>query len=329
MNKKGRYIISVILFLTALTVIGVMIVVASGKVLSGSETVSDEIVSMELETISDETSDSKIADSLDGDTGIVEEYDDSFEFEKDEAINNGLIIDDESYTITTITEERDRAFVEKNKIDLSGKKITVLGDSLTVGYPEEEIKGDNFPNALKEIFNCDVVNLGITGSMISHFHDREPMVERWNEIDKDSDIIIVYAGTNDMMIVKKDEFGDINTPDTFCYDLEVMLSEIAREYPDAIRILINPVVSDYCEAIHDMDPDGTLVQQPFSDIILERAQAHEYIIVDLYYTNLLNTNNRQVLDEYYLYDCLHMNPNGYHFLANHVAVEIIKAVNNR
>lgn len=122
MNKKGRYIISVILFLTALTVIGVMIVVASGKVLSGSETVSDEIVSMELETISDETSDSKIADSLDGDTGIVEEYDDSFEFEKDEAINNGLIIDDESYTITTITEERDRAFVEKTRLIYREKK---------------------------------------------------------------------------------------------------------------------------------------------------------------------------------------------------------------
>lgn len=335
MNKKILSVFNVILFLLAITVITFTVMVALGKI--GYQYKNESWEKIEVERIDEEdesiTEESESAvEEVEKDLSEVEEVqadiiDESTE--RTEANNGGQIVDADSYAITLITQDRDREFVEKNKIDLSGKKITILGDSLTVGYPEEEIKGDNFPNALKEIFNCEVVNLGITGSTISSVYDnRDPMVDRWRQIDEDSDIIIVYAGTNDMMMIHQDQFGDISTKGTFCGDLESMLSGINGTYPNAKKILINPVVSGYCKTLCDMDPEKYIQQQYFSDIILERAEANGFYVVDLYYTNILNAASRNVLDSFYLVDDLHMNPAGYHVLANHVAVDIIKLLNN-
>lgn len=328
MNKKILSVFNVILFLLAITVITFTVMVALGKI--GYQYKNESWEKIEVERI-DEEDESITEESESVEEEVEEVQADTFDesTERTEANNGGQIIDEDSYAITLITQNRDIEFIEKNKMNLSGKKITVLGDSLTVGYPEEVVKGDNFPNALKDIFNCEVVNLGITGSTVSKCYDfSHPMVDRWQEIDKDSDIIIVYAGTNDMMMDTREQFGDINSSGTFCGDLENMLSGIEKAYPDAIKIYINPVVTGHCSALNTMDPETYLPQQFFSDMILERANANGFHMIDLYYTNLLNTNDRQVLDDFYLEDCLHMSPAGYHVLANHVAAEIIKILKN-
>jgi len=226
--------------------------------------------------------------------------------------------------VTDLYNARDKAIISKYNNELSNVKISILGDSLTEGYPMEIIKEDNFPNDLSKILNCEVKNLGITGSTISKYYDREPMCNRWNEIDDDSDIIIVYAGTNDMMLFDKAHFGTIGQEGTFCGDLDSMLKNIAENYPNSRRILINPSISGLCGALYECDPDNLYEQYVFSNEIRERAIQYQYELIDLYADNILSTTTVELCEKYYMEDCLHLNQDGYRVLAEHVAAKIIR-----
>lgn len=83
------------------------------------------------------------------------------------------------------------------------KKVNIIGDSVIKGENSEDrykrMKDDNIACILMEEYGFKVArNYGIGGSRISsHVTNENGMVDRFNRMDNDADLIIIAGGTND------------------------------------------------------------------------------------------------------------------------------------
>lgn len=243
-----------------------------------------------------------------------------------------------SYEETLAVNAFDKKVIENSTIDFSDVKITIMGDSLTEGSNlDEEVQATaNYPAVLQEILGCkEIVNLGIGGSSISSLgHDA--MVERWRDIPKDSDIIIVFGGTNDMLFENKWDFGFIEydkrmTEETFCGDLDILTSKIEyryREHNDenyCKMIFINPPSNTVATGFYNVDPGNHVHQSQFAAAINQIAPEYSFEVIDFYNNNILNSHDPAVQAEF-MPDGIHGNEAGYRIIAEHIASQIIQRI---
>ena len=157
-------------------------------------------------------------------------------------VNSGKLLEEKelersSYEETLATNAFDKKVIENSTIDFSDVVITILGDSITLASNLDDAEREEYayPVLLQEILNCkEVRNLGIGGSTVSRC-GQNAMVDRFNEIGKDSDIIIVFGGSNDALFQNKWEYGNIEydlrmNSETFCGDLDELCADIEYEY---------------------------------------------------------------------------------------------------
>lgn len=244
-----------------------------------------------------------------------------------------------SYEETLAVNAFDKKVIENSTIDFSDVKITILGDSLTMGsnLSEEDRAKYSYPAVLQEILGCkEIVNLGIGGSTISALGD-DAMVERYKDIPKDSDIIIVFGGSNDMLFENKWDYGDleyekrIKEDPTFCGDLDTLLSKIEYVYRDhndenyCKLICINPPSTILSTAFYNIDPGNLVHQKEFAKAINQVASEYSFEVIDFYNNNILNSHDRQVNEEF-IYDGIHGNEEGYRIMAEHIASQIIQRI---
>lgn len=243
-----------------------------------------------------------------------------------------------SYQETVSMNAIDKEVIANNTIDFSDIKITIMGDSITTGVrlEEEGMEHLAYPNVLQEILGCkEVVNLGIGGSSVSRAGNYA-MVERWSEIPKDSDIIIIFGGSNDCLFETNEDFGNIEydqrkVPETFCGDLDEMLSSIEKEYvidneeACAKLLYINPPATLLSESTYQGDPDNIAHQSAFAEAINTIAPEYGFEVIDLYNNNILNTCEKEVEDAF-VPDCIHPNVEGHRILAEHIASQIIQRI---
>jgi len=244
-----------------------------------------------------------------------------------------------SYDETMAVNTFDKMVIDNSEIDFSDVKITVMGDSLTAGsnLGEEEREEYNWPNQLKEILGCkEVVNLGIGGSTVSCCVDHYPMCKRWPEIEKDSDIIIVMGGSNDMLFEDKWQYGELEyerrmTIGTFCGDLDDMLSRMEwtyRDYNDdnyCKMLYVNPPSTILNDAVYAVDPGNMVQQSSFALAINTIAPAYSFEVIDMYNNNILNSHDPDINSKY-VYDGIHCNKEGYRIIAEHIASQIIQRI---
>lgn len=244
-----------------------------------------------------------------------------------------------SYASTLTTNELDKKIIENNTIDFSGVKISILGDSITAAtnLSEEEQELYNYPKLLGDILGCEVVNMGIGGSVVSRCASNYPMVDRWYEIPEDSDIIIVMGGTNDCLFMNKWDFGHLEydkrmVSGTFCGDLDEMCGGFKRKYHEEIEdryvklIYVNPMCTILNDAVYATDPGNMMEQISFAQAINEIAPTYEMDVIDLYNSNFLNSHDPDVNREF-ITDGVHPNTEGYRILAEHLASQIIQRIN--
>lgn len=244
-----------------------------------------------------------------------------------------------SYEETLAVNAFDKKVIEESTIDFSEVKIAILGDSLTEGsnLDEPEREKYSFPAQLQQILGCkEIYNLGIGGSTVSSCADQNPMVERWTDIPKDSDIIIVFGGTNDCLFENKWDYGILEyehrmTEDTFCGDYDKLMSKIEYVYREHnldsyIKLLaINPPSTILNDAVYNIDPGNMVHQEDFALAINEIAPAYSFEIIDMYNNNILNTHDKQINEEF-MPDGIHGNAEGYRIMAEHVASQIIQRI---
>ena len=232
----------------------------------------------------------------------------------------------------------DKKVIENSTIDFSDVKIAILGDSITVASnldPEEQIKYA-YPVLLEEILGCkEVINLGKGGSSVSRV-GHYPMVERWENIPMDVDIIIVFGGTNDCLFENKWEFGHIEydlrmNKETFCGDLDEMVSGMKYVYREHnednyVKFLyVNPPSTILNDSVYALDPGNMVHQKTFAEAINTIVPPYGFEVIDLYNNNILNSHDKNV-NEQFVPDGVHCSPEGYRIIAEHLASQIIQRI---
>ena len=233
-----------------------------------------------------------------------------------------------SYEETLAVNAFDKMVIENSTIDFSDVKITILGDSLTEGsnLSEEDRVKYAYPVLLQEILGCkEVLNMGIGGSTVSSCANNYPMVKRWQDIPLDSDIIIVFGGSNDALFENKWQYGHLEyelrmNSDTFCGDLDTMVGAMKYTYRDTnensyIKLLyVNPPSTILNDAVYNTDPGNMVHQSEFAKAINEIVPNYGFEVIDMYNNNILNTHDPNVNAQFM--------PDGIHGIASQIIQRI-------
>ena len=134
-------------------------------------------------------------------------------------------------------------------MELNGKKMNILGDSITYGFGIDN-PDDIFPNLIQKKGDLPAVrNYGVCATRIARqkYPSDDPMADRdfcmrCETMDTDADIVCVFGGTNDY------GHGDApigktsdKTPDTFCGALNYLIQYLKRNFPNAFIFFITPL----------------------------------------------------------------------------------------
>ena len=213
-------------------------------------------------------------------------------------------------------------------MDIRGKKIAFLGDSITEGHgvsaPEHY-----FCNLLKETYQLEkALNYGIGGTRIAKqlqasgnpVWDND-FVTRVDDMDPDVDIVVVFGGTND--------FGHGDAPLGTKYDrtnytfygaCHLLMEKLIAKYPEATIVFMTPLHrcnednfrGDGGKA-QDVAPLSTYVE------IIKEVMTYESIpVLDLFAVSGIQPKV-EVLREKYCPDGLHPNDAGHVLIANRLA----------
>lgn len=214
-------------------------------------------------------------------------------------------------------------------MELKGKIIDFLGDSITEGVGVTDRANNRYDNVLKR--KCGLAatyNYGIGGTRLAH--QRKPSAKprhdlcfcgRAYDLNQEADIIVVYGGINDY-IHGDAPFGQIGdtTPETFCGSVYFLMDLIRTQHPGKTVVFMNPARL-YYDGMDGSEPSIRPVKGPdakplksYIAVIQQIAAQFEIPVLDLY--KKLGIDPTKPGDkEKYTVDGLHFNDAGHHILA--------------
>lgn len=168
-------------------------------------------------------------------------------------------------------------------MELKGKKINFLGDSITEGSGTS-CEAARFTCVLKEIAGLsEIRNYGIGGTRIARqlvCPDTTDFCARFSGMEDDADAVVVLGGTNDYGHGDA-PFGELTdrTPQTFCGAVHYLFRGLIEKYPTKPIIIITPM-----HRIHDYKPNNSnqKVLKDYVDVIRETAEMYSLPVLDLF-----------------------------------------------
>lgn len=204
-------------------------------------------------------------------------------------------------------------------MELNGKKINFLGDSITEGccatYPEW-----GYVEVMKRRFSlAEARNYGIGGTRIAR--QCTPSLEakfdldfcsRFSEMDPDADIVLVFGGTNDHGHGDAPMgFSNDRTPETFIGACHFLFSGLKQRYPQAAIAVLTPL-----HRAEENREDGVTLED-YVNQIRTIAHLYELPVLDLYKTSAIRADIPAVAAELTT-DGLHPNDRGHDILAQEI-----------
>ncbi|MBP3360866.1 MAG: SGNH/GDSL hydrolase family protein [Clostridia bacterium] len=201
-------------------------------------------------------------------------------------------------------------------MDLKGKKICFLGDSITrgTGTSSEEKRYTDVFTAITEV--SEMKNYGIGGTRIAKQQKIKPetinydinsFCERYGELDPDADIVVVFGGTNDYGHGDA-PFGSFEdrTMDTYCGAIHYLMRSLIERYPTAVIVFMTPI-----HRANEWNPSSGngLPLKAYVDKIKEIAEYYSIPVLDLYSVSGIQPDI-PVQKEAYCPDGLHPNDAG-------------------
>lgn len=221
-----------------------------------------------------------------------------------------------SYAQTTQITAFSNHVLEQYRTDLSELRVACIGDSLTSGVGQ-----GNYPDMMKPLLGTlHIQNCGVGGSSICATGHR-PMADRYREIPEDSDVIVVCGGINDSFEVTESRFGEAGTAQTFCGDLNRLLTGLQTDYPDAKIFFYIPPPSYEFTRVKQNNP-ALLTQERFRAEILRQCNSLGIDVIDAYSLNFMNPFDEQVRQLLYR-DHTHPNMTGNQLMAGFIAARIM------
>ena len=203
-------------------------------------------------------------------------------------------------------------------MELKGKKIAFLGDSITEGCGTTSIE-NTFWNVLARRTGAECYGYGIGGTRIAPQRNlAEGEVDRFyaTRVDSmipDAAVVVVFGGTNDFGHGDA-PFGRIDDTDerTFCGAYHHLCRKLITRYPEAQLVIMTPTHRDS----EDNGPYNEWGVRLYSnlrgyvDAILEIAAFYSIPVLDLYRVSGIQSRVPE-LKERYIPDGLHPNDAGH------------------
>ena len=215
-------------------------------------------------------------------------------------------------------------------MELKGKKINFLGDSITEGVGTSS-KEKMYVNIIAEKYGAICRNYGISGTEIARqigldYENCLDFCKRYQTMDEDADIIVVFGGTND--------YGHGNTPlgvmsdrtvYTFYGACHTLFEGLINKYPEAQFVILTPM-----HRYNENDPLGeharkfaTAPLKAYSDAIKEVAEYYSLPVLDMFANSGVQPNI-DIMREKYMPDALHPNDAGNEIIVN----KLVKFIEN-
>ena len=208
-------------------------------------------------------------------------------------------------------------------MELKGKKIIFLGDSITEGVGASETK-KRYTDLVAQKTGATVYNHGVSGTRIAK--QKTPSYDpnwdkdfcsRAKDMEKDADIIVVFGGTNDYGHGDADlgTFSD-RANDTFYGALHTLYTYLCETYPTAKKVIITPLHRVNEESLlpdhNSFVPIAPL--KTYVEIIREVAEYYSFPVLDLFKNSGIQPNVPRV-KELFMPDGVHPNDAGYEVIS--------------
>ena len=209
-------------------------------------------------------------------------------------------------------------------MDLKGRKVVFLGDSITEGVGTSDItKG--YVNLVKEKLGLsEAYNRGISGTRFAYqtTPSDEPrfdkdFISRVPELPEDVDLVVVFGGTNDYGHgdAPFGEFSD-RTDKTFCGACHVLMESLINKYYDKKIIFMTPLHRQF------EDENGRNLSD-YVAMIRKVAEFYSIPVLDMYAESGIQPQ-LQVIRDAYCPDGLHPNDAGNEIIAD----KVVKFIQN-
>ncbi len=206
-------------------------------------------------------------------------------------------------------------------MELKGKIISFLGDSITEGHSVADIPNCRYDHIIgKAVGAKKNYNYGIGGTRIAHqLHPSDK--PRWDlcfcgrayNMEPASDVIVVFGGTNDYGTGDA-PFGVLTDgcPNTYCGGVDFLMRILKELYPNAQMVFLTPLRRQGDEM------PATKQGKPLLDycrVIEQKGWEHEIPVLNLYAALNIDPNLEHDRTAY-TSDGLHLNDEGHRLLAS-------------
>ncbi|MBO5883719.1 MAG: SGNH/GDSL hydrolase family protein [Clostridia bacterium] len=217
-------------------------------------------------------------------------------------------------------------------MELKGKKVVFLGDSITEGVGVSNLE-NRYDNRLKKMLSLgEAVNFGLSGTRFAY--QTKPsscpsfdlyFCGRSMNMDKDADVVIVYGAVNDY-IHGDAPFGteDDRLPFSFRGATHRLMKYLTEEYKGKPIVFMTPARCHFA-GFSDEEVSKNTLKAPdakplleYVDIINNTAKLYGVHVLDLYRNLPINPNIPEDSDKYTT-DGLHFNDEGHRVLAETLA----------
>ena len=207
-------------------------------------------------------------------------------------------------------------------MDIKGKKIVFLGDSITEGACATSID-KCYWGVLGSLSGATVKGFGIGGTRIAEqmvktdaSEDHLPFISRVDKMDNDADIVVVFGGTNDY------GHGDAplgrmsdRTNDTFYGAMHNLCKALIERYPTSLIVIMTPLHRTNEESlVNERGVRNVATLKEYGYAEREGAECYSLPVLDMYAMGSLNPNV-PVIKEMYTTDGLHPNDAGHELIA--------------
>lgn len=211
-------------------------------------------------------------------------------------------------------------------MELKGKKIAFLGDSITEGVGVSSLD-KLYWNLVGQKTGAKCYANGISGSRIAPQRVPtafEPRADRYfgsrvEELIPDADIVVIFGGTNDFGHGDA-ALGDMNdrSEDTFYGSYHLLLQKLIDRYPAGQIVVMTPLhrqVEDSLYNDYGVRRMGSLTV--YVNAIRQVAEHYGLPVVDLFKDCKIQPQI-EVLKERYAPDGLHPNDAGHELVCQHL-----------